>query len=366
MSAERPLRVCVVTPLGRGGRGGIDRMMDEARERLETREPRDISCRFIASRGQGSRWLSPLHVARVVGALALSRLGRRFDVAHINLSSRGSARRKILIAAAARWLRIPYLIHLHGSEFRAYWDAASPGTSRRIRAMMAGAARVVVLGNGWRDYIVARVPERGARVVVLANATRAAARPARAPGGDIVILFLGRLCARKGVPQLVAALSRLPRDSAWRAVLAGDGDVAATRREVARLGLGDRVAIPGWADAAATRELLETSDMLALPSLAENLPMSVIEGMAHGLAVVTTPVGATADIIADGVTGCLVAPGDIEALAQALARLLASASSRERLGAAARFYKSEQLEIGGYVERLIALWRDVASEGAKL
>ena len=354
MTAGRPLRVLVATPLGEGGRGGIDRMMDEVRQGLAAHPPPGLAVTFAATRGQGSLAHSPGLMLR-----ALARLARRPDVLHLNLSSRGSTWRKLALAAAARRLGVPTVVHLHGSAFDTYWDAAPAPLRALIRDLFAKAARVIVLGERWRAIVATRVPESAGRIVVLPNAAPAA-EPAC--GGPVpTILFLGRLGPRKGVPQLVAALAALPPDPPWRAVLAGDGDREGVARDLAHHGLSDRVALPGWLDEAAVRRQLAEADILALPSFAENLPMAVIEAFAHGLAVVATPVGAVEDLVADGRTGLLVPPGDVAALSHALGRLVAEPALRASLGAAARVVHRERLEVGRYVERLAAIWHEAAA-----
>jgi glycosyltransferase involved in cell wall biosynthesis len=108
-------------------------------------------------------------------------------------------------------------------------------------------------------------------------------------------------------------------------------------------------------------DLLAQAHILVLPSFDENLPMSVIEGMAHELAIVTTPVGAVEDIIEDGVTGLLVPPGDAKALARALTRLITDTALRKALGRAAGAFHEEHLEIERYVVRLQRIWSETAS-----
>ena len=77
------------------------------------------------------------------------------------------------------------------------------------------------------------------------------------------------------------------------------------------LGLVSRVAVPGWVGSDGVERLIANSSILVLPSFVENLPMSVIEGMAAGLAVVATPVGAVEEIIEHEKTGLLIPPGDV-------------------------------------------------------
>ena len=355
-----PLRVLVLTPLGSGGMGGIDRIMDAVAQRLAAAPPDDLSVTFAATRGKGHVALSPFRVLSVIGRATGRLVGRGPDVVHVNLSSHGSALRKLTVARCLHLLRIPYVIHLHGSGFRAYWDGARPLLSAEIRRMFERAACTIVLGRAWRDYVLGRVPDISARLRVLPNATPAPPDRQAADTPVPTILFLGHVGPRKGVPQLVEALSNLRDRPGWRAVIAGNGEVARYRDELARQGLSDRVTMPGWVGPTEVEALLASSDLLVLPSFEENLPMSVIEGMASGLAVIATPVGATEDIISDGETGLLVPPGDATALTAAIVNLLDDPALRLRLGASAKAHHRMHLEINAYVDHLTAIWRSVA------
>lgn len=347
MPAPARLRVLVVTPLGTGGMGGIDRMMDAVADQLGDAPPPDMQVVFRTTRGQGHIAWSPLLLMRLILGVAGRPFGRGPDVVHINLSSHGSTFRKLAVSRALRLLGIPYVLHLHGSRFRGFWDKAGQRLSSDIRSMFAAAACVIVLGRAWHDYIGSRVPETATRITILPNATPPVPARSDRPAGPVVILFLGHIGPRKGVPQLIEALAGLTDRPGWRAVIAGNGAVDHTRAQLAERGLSDRVTLPGWVGPADVARLLAAADILVLPSFEENLPMSVIEGMAQGLAVVTTPVGATEDIIEDGQTGLLVPPGDAAALREALARLLADPDLRLRLGGAARAFHRQHLEIGG-------------------
>jgi len=356
LNTRLPLRrVLVVTPLGEGGAGGIDRMMDALRPRHAEFARDGFDVDFCASRGAGSLGLAPFYLAATLGRVAASALGRGPDLLHINLSSHGSALRKWAVAATARRVGLPYVVHLHGSRFASYFDAAGPRLRAAIVRMFEGAARVVVLGGVWRDWLAARAP--ASRIDILPNAVAAPVGLApRPPDVPVHILFLGRIGPRKGVDELLHALAALPLGS-WRATLAGDGDLAGARAAVALLGLEGRVAIPGWVGPAPVRALLEDCDILALPSHQENLPMSLIEGMAYGRAVIGTPVGAVADIVRPFETGLLVPPGDARALAAALLSLIEDPALRARLGDGAMRLHRETLDLEGYVGRLSAIWR---------
>ena len=83
----------------------------------------------------------------------------------------------------------------------------------------------------------------------------------------------------------------------WNSTIVGDGDIEEIKALIKKLNISDRVKVTGWLSREDSQGLLIKSDILVLPSYAENLPLSVIEGMAFGLSIITTPVGATPEII---------------------------------------------------------------------
>lgn len=361
-SVDDPLNVLVATPAGGTGQGGIDRIMAALKAELE-RRPHGVVAHFAPTRGKGALVLSLFHLLHFCARIAGGRLRGRLDLVHINLSSRGSTYRKIVVAACARMMRTPYVVHLHGSQFRSFWsNTNSTILDRSIQSLFEKASRVIVLGTPWQAFIAEKVPEARGRIVIIPNAVEEPREAHIGGGASIHILFLGRIDERKGVPELVRALARMKGLPDWRATLAGDGAVDALRSEIAALGLADKVTVPGWLGSADTARLLATGDILTLPSHAENLPMSIIEAMASGLAVVATPVGAVEDIVKHGQTGLLVPPGDDSALADALLRLVQDAELRQRLGAAAQVFQRQHLNIGPYADAICAAWREAVAD----
>jgi glycosyltransferase involved in cell wall biosynthesis len=350
------LQVLVATPSGTSGQGGIDRVMATLKMQLEREGHPGLNVRFLPSRGSGHVALSIFYATCFCLRLLVARLGGNVDVVHLNVSSNGSTYRKIVIARFARLLGVPYVLHLHGAEYQTFWKAGNGLGSRLIRDMFERAAHVVVLGRVWRTFISSRAPGAADRIVIVPNATEVPRLPHLGGGDTVHILFLGRIGDRKGVPQLGEALFRMRENPHWRATIAGDGAVDAARARATELGMADRVALPGWVGPDTVAQLIASADILVLPSFAENLPVSVIEGMAAGLAVVTTPVGAVEDIITDGETGLLVQPGDVEALTAALTRLVEDRALRDRLGQNAQIVHRERLDLAPFAKAIRDVW----------
>ena len=161
-------------------------------------------------------------------------------------------------------------------------------------------------------------------------------------------------------PELLKALAHpTMTDLPWRAVLAGDGPVENYRDMAKRLGLSPRVTLTGWLDRDQTRALCEGADILVLPSHGEGMAMAVLEGLAHALAVVTTPVGAHQEVLTDGETCVFVPVGDAAALADALGQLVVNPEMRRKVASAGRAHFKSSLSIESYVVKLDALHRSL-------
>lgn len=132
---------------------------------------------------------------------------------------------------------------------------------------------------------------------------------------------VGRLAPEKGQLLLLQAVARVrARGIALALTLAGDGpDRAALEAEITRLGLADAVTITGWVDNTRVRELLLQSRGLVLASFAEGLPVVIMEALALRRPVVATTIAGIPELVRPGDSGWLVAPGDVDALAEALA-----------------------------------------------
>jgi glycosyltransferase involved in cell wall biosynthesis len=203
-----------------------------------------------------------------------------------------------------------------------------------------------VLGRYWAQFIADHIPSAREKIVILPNAT-APASSARDPpkDGRVRISFLGELGARKGTPQLLDALGQLAHRHDWRATIAGNGIIEETRLQSQKLGIADRVDVPGLLDASEVGPVLCRTDIFVLPSFAENLPMSIVEAHAYGMPVIATPVGAVTEVVVHERNGLIVPTGNVNAHASALLRLIEDEELWRRLGAAAQGDHAERYEI---------------------
>jgi glycosyltransferase involved in cell wall biosynthesis len=170
------------------------------------------------------------------------------------------------------------------------------------------------------------------------DSTLLAPSPSPVPA-DARLVCVGRLCGEKGHAVLLDAASQLKSEGlAFELVLVGDGALrAGLQSMIRRYGLEDRVFITGWQPADEVRRYLARSRALVLPSLAEGLPVVIMEAMALGRPVISTTVAAIPELVEHGMNGWLIAPGSVAACAEAMRAVLrADAAQLQAMAARGR------------------------------
>lgn len=177
-------------------------------------------------------------------------------------------------------------------------------------------------------------------------------------GGSRIILGAGRLVYYKGFEYLVRAVQRLDA----RLLIAGDGPLREPLQAlVAELGLTDRVTLLGAVPD--LRPYYHAADIFTLPAVARSEAFGIVqmEAMACGLPVVNTSLDTGVPFVSlHGETGLTVPPGDVDALAAALATLLDDPDLRGRMGEAGRLRIEEELSAERMAARTLALYREAA------
>ena len=175
-----------------------------------------------------------------------------------------------------------------------------------------------------------------------------------------LIVAVSRHEPRKGGDVLLTALAALRQAGVpYRASLVGGGrQLAEERALVRRLGLGGQVELPG--EVPDPFPYLERADVFVLPSRSEQSgSLALLEALQAGRAVVASRVDGIPEDVTDGASALLVEPGDAEALAGALARLLGDPGLRRRLGAAARRRFEERFSAGAFAAALGKVYADL-------
>lgn len=183
----------------------------------------------------------------------------------------------------------------------------------------------------------------------------------------VLAVYSGRLLSGKGLETLVDAMASPALPEALRLVLLGSGEgqldvEPELRRRVSERGLAARVLFAGRVDDVADH--LRAADLFVFPSLFEALGIALVEAAACGLPAVASRTGGIVDVVDHDRSGLLIAPGSIEALAAALARLAADPGRRAAMGREARGVAVSRFDERDVLERYRALFREVAAPRA--
>jgi glycosyltransferase involved in cell wall biosynthesis len=254
----------------------------------------------------------------------------KINVTHLhNHFTQGSCTVALL---AAELTDIPFSISLHGPA-----DFVDP-KRWRLDLKIGGAKFVACISHFCRSQgmIHAHVDDwEKLKIVHCGVAPGLYGRDQEREAGK-TILFVGRLSGVKGVPVLLAAMPDiLAAHPDARLVLVGDGPERA-RLEALAKPLGHAVHFTGYQSQSEVAQLLADSDVFALPSFAEGVPVVLMEAMASQKAVVTTQIAGIPELVEDGTSGRIVAPGDQNALSTAIIDLLSDPARRQAFGVAGR------------------------------
>ncbi|MCB9763347.1 MAG: glycosyltransferase family 4 protein [Alphaproteobacteria bacterium] len=359
------MRVAMIGPK-LSAKGGIASL---ARTFIESEALADVEVRYFGTVGDGSAARRLAQVARSEARLAatLAR-GWRPDLFHIHVADGMSFYRKVFYLEQARALGVPVILHNNFAHLETLVER-SPLHAGLVRHAYSTATQVHVVSHDMARQIAAWTDGR-ATIRVLFNPVSVdefhAPAGGRGPKASPTVLFMGYVGDRKGVFDLVAAwpavLKRLPRA---RLVIGGNGELDRLRADISRLGLERSVEVLGWISGERRMQAFAEADLYCLPSYAEGQPVSVLEAMASGLAVVSTTVDGIPDAIVEGETGFMVEPGDREALAGRLGELLSDPGLRDRMGAAGRARVEQVFDAEVLSTTLRGYWAEALQGAAK-
>ncbi|HUT57300.1 MAG TPA: glycosyltransferase [Phycisphaerae bacterium] len=298
---------------------------------------------------------------RLLGRLARAIVTHDVQIVHIHTCSGFTFWRDCLHLAVAKMLRRKVVLHVHGGRFDEFGDRLSSPGRAALRLALHAADAVIALSASWVARLRRYAP--AARWRVVPNGVPIPPLRDHRSHPRLTFLFMGDLSQQKGAPDLVAAAGKAFRKGLQGTILIAGGeglpgDKERMDRLVVEGGLASHIRLLGVVSGACKESALAEADCLVLPSYAEGLPMAILEGMAYGLPIIATRVGAIPEAITDGVEGFLVEPGDIESLADRLRRLSMDAELREQMGIAARRRVEAGHSLDVMVEGLLTVYRE--------
>jgi glycosyltransferase involved in cell wall biosynthesis len=262
---------------------------------------------------------------------------------------------------------VPVLLYAHGTGLATFRATLSPRWQRAFDRLISRSAGVIVLAECLREDFAGLLPADRIHVA-WPGVEPQAELPARRPHADLRVVYLGALIPAKGVLDLIRAFPMVrERQPTATLTLAGDWVAAAVAREAQEFiqaqGVERAVTFAGRVSGLAKWELLCDADVFVVPvhSAKESFGLVMLEAMQAGLPIVATRGGARSEVLVEGVNALFAAEQNPADLADAIARLLADAPLRERMGRANRERFLQMFTHEQYGQRMVEVFARCSS-----
>jgi glycosyltransferase involved in cell wall biosynthesis len=288
---------------------------------------------FISSYTIGTRFSKVIYflisICKLIYTLCIN---WKIKVVHIHGASYGSFYRKSIFILISKFIfRKKVIYHVHGARFDLFVQgAAKPNgeeqwmpklTRRLVKAILSRTDQLICLSHSWEAFFIDELNIEKDKVIVLNNVINVDynTRNIRVEG-KLKLVFLGEVGVRKGLYDLLDVIKTNKGifENKIHLSIGGNGDTDYLQKFITEQEIGHFVSYVGWISGERKKSLLRESDILILPSYAEGLPISLLEGMAFGMPLISTNVGGIPEILFNGVNGILINPGNKEDIRNAI------------------------------------------------
>lgn len=314
----------------------------------------EFQCYWVQTHRDGPAWRKYLYFAAGMTDFLL-RIPF-YDIVHIHTADYGTEKRKRVFARLTKFFGKKLIVHLHSSGA----EYSIGGVWKELyRYSFTHADMIFALSNAWKEDIVNAFDLDKSKVEVVYNPCPKVM--SSVPGQrESYILFAGTLTHRKGYDDLIRAFARVAdKMPGWQLKLAGNGELKAGQELAAELGIGNRVEFLGWINGEEKDRAFRHASAYCLPSYSEGFPMGVLDAWAYHLPVISTPVGGLPDVARNGENILLFTPGDVDALAFTILRMVTDPDLRLKLTAESAKFADHRFNMNSISNQLSAIYHSL-------
>jgi len=312
--ADLSSKILTIGPDYKNHRGGVGAVIEVYSRYYEV-------FNFIASHRPGSAFFRVSLFLKALGKLILTLISdRKIKIIHIHGASFGSFYRKFILFLICKYIfRKKIIYHIHGGGFNLFYEKSDYFSKKLIRMLFSKADIVICISQSWMEYY--QHTFRIKKLVLLSNVIDYPEKPSELKKqNELTFLFLGLVCKPKGIYDLIEVIRRNKSSYRGRMKLwiGGNGEIDHLKDIILKYDLGELVEFLGWITSTKKAEVLNNSDVFILPSYYEGVPISILEAMSYGKAIIATNVGGVSEIVTDRENGLLIKPGDLEQIEKSL------------------------------------------------
>lgn len=292
--------------------------------------------------------------------ILISFITYRPHIVHMHMSYRGSFHRKYIIQRLCKLFRKKNIIHLHGSEFEEFYTKSNNNTKKKIRKLLKECNSLIVLGEEWEKII--KNIEPTTKTIVVYNTVHIPKKNVSYKKTSFNILFTGVLIKRKGVNDLLTAMSLLKNEGYIdrfniHLFIAGNGPEEIKLKELSReLGLDYCIEFLGWTSGNDKQELIGDSQLFIMPSYNEGLPIAILEAISYGMPVISTKVGSINEAVINKKNGYLIDPGNVYELKNSIVKICSNEKIWNDFSIASKQLATKKFSEKSYFNKLANLY----------
>lgn len=281
------------------------------------------------------------------------------NIVHIHVGVRASVKRKLIFARLAKLFNKRIIVHFHPASER---HLVMPEYKNSFFQLFSLSDLLIVLAPHWIDVINTTFPNNKFHMDYIYNPCPKVNRDFSQKTKSI--LFAGTLIERKGYQRLLHAFAQIYAEfPEWRLEFAGNGQLEKASVLQRELGIPEaQVKYLGWVSGSKKDAAFHRASIYCLPSDGEGFPMGVLDALAYGDTVVTTPVGGIVDVLVDGINCLIFNHDEVEQLAHCLAKLMRSKELREQLQHEADKLVHNEFNIQNICKKLDIIYSQMQSE----
>ena len=325
---------------------------------LNYKDWKDVKISYIPTHINAHKYILILYFMWAYIKILCLTLAGKVDIVHLHTAERGSFFRKAFLVQTFSFLGIKTVMHHHAAEFEQFYANLPEKRKKYVRHILELTDLNIVLGESFVRLLKEKAPN--AKVKVLHNAVGVYSyNPYNKDAKNI--LFLGVICERKGIYDLLQAIKLLDSqiDKNIKLYLCGDGEIDKVQQMINELGISYRIAHIGWIVGEQKKTIMEHAMVNILPSYNEGLPMTILETMAYGIPNISTNIASIPEVLHNNKNGFLVKPGDIDALAEVIKEIIENRSLREEFSQESYQLISESFSLDKNIEILKSYYKSL-------
>lgn len=288
---------------------------------------------------------------------------RKIKIIHIHGASYGSFYRKLIIFIIGKYLfKKKIIYHIHGAEFHLFYLKSNKLTQKLVTFFISNCNCVICLSNRWEQFFRDNFALK--KVKILPNIIDyPVINKKKTEPLLISFLFLGYIGKRKGIFDLLNVIieNKNKYQGRIKLFIGGNGETQYLQDLINENNIENIVEFLGWVNNEKKMELFNTTNIYVLPSYNEGLPISILEAMSYGNAIISTPVGGIPEIVKNKENGLLIAPGDSEQLKLALDFFIENPELIQRYGDTSKKLVRKHLP-DSVLQQLITIYKSILNE----